>query len=135
MPSIVTIWLLSGEVSPDPCTALMGVMPPLTANVAVTSAAMVSGGSFASRSLTDAAVTTAAQLASSGSAVLGVNVKVVGPPVTAPATCEPAQLRLIAPLASATGSENVTVTTALGCTPTAPSAGAIDVTVGAASST
>src|SRR5262245_550088 len=105
-----------------------------TVNVALKLAAMVSGGSFASWSVTPAAATAIVHCSPAVRSVAGSRVNVAGPPESVPGWAPlVAQVRLIASVATFTSSVNVTVTSVSGATPAAPLAGVVDCTPGAGS--
>src|SRR5438874_4290752 len=98
------------------------------------SAAIVSGGSTASWSVTWLAMTVTVQLSLFAKSASGFSVKAVGPPL-ALAVCAPlvAQEIVYQLPATSTGSPKVTVTSALTATLVAPPAGDVLETAGAAS--
>ena len=124
--------------SPLPWIAGIGVKPSVQAstieNVASKSAAIASGGSAASRSLTWAATTVTVHDSLPPKSTSGSRVKAVGPPVTT-AVCAPLEVHAIANQAplTATGSEKVIVTSVVGSTLDAPEAGEMAATDGATS--
>ena len=106
-----------------------------TVNVEAKSAAMLSGGSSESASLTRSLSTVSVQASPSTRFAAGSTVNVVGPPVTSVSTVPlTEQTRLTAPPASETGSLKVTVGVTAAWA-VAPFAGVTDATVGAVSGT
>jgi hypothetical protein len=98
------------------------------------SAAIVSGGSTKSTSCTFEPVTVTVQVVPEASELFGVSVNVVGPPLCVNATGVPVgHSSANAPASTVTGSEKVTVGAVLAATWLAPSAGVVEMTVGAAS--
>src|SRR5918995_2904748 len=95
---------------------------------------MLSGGSFASWSLTWAANTVTVQVSPAAKSVAGSRTKVDGPPEAVDA-CDPEELQLMSYQVppTVTASENVTVMLASRATPAAPAAGDVEATFGAAS--
>ena len=88
IPRTFTIWPLKGEMCVAPCTSWIGVAAVSVAKVKVKSAAIVSGGSFVSWSVTSAPTTVTLQLSPCTKSAVGSRVNVVGPPDTV-AACEP----------------------------------------------
>ena len=105
-----------------------------TVKLNASSAAMASGGSTTSWSVTAAPVTATLQVSPVARSTAGSSVKAVGPPETVAAWAPlVAQVRVRAPAARSTGSVNVTVGLTSAATPVAPSAGVVDWTAGAVS--
>src|SRR5918994_114811 len=98
-------------------------------------AAMLSGGSIASLSVTSEARTRTVQVSLAEKSVVGLSVNAVGPPVTV-AVCPALDPQEIADqlLVVSTGSLNVIVMFASRATPVAPFAGVVAATDGGASS-
>ena len=105
----------------------------------VKSAAMLLGGSLESRSVTCVATTVVVQASPGAKSVLGLMVKVVGPPVTTVLAKVTFRGPLVGQLtwnqspATATGSLKVMVRLLFVVTPVTPSVGMVLVTVGAVS--
>src|SRR5262245_1725470 len=140
MPSMATVWPARGLAGPLPWIVWIGVAGSphdsrwVVVNATSTLAAIGSGGSCGSRSVTPAARTVSWHDSLSPRFASGSSVNAIGPPVTLTA-CAPVDPHMRAKDAfeAATGSENETVKLAVRPTPVAPLAGVVAVTVGAGS--
>ncbi len=107
---------------------------PAVKNVTERSAAIWSGGSFSSWSVTAAACTVAVQLSLRTKSSAGSSVNVVPSPLTVTAWSPLlVQASVNAPSAAFTGSENVISTSASSATSRSPAAGLVELTLGAVS--
>ena len=127
-------------VAPLPWIAWIGVKGSVHGSTAAVvndhekSAAIPSGGSSASWSVTAAARIVTVHVAPTRKFATGLMVNVVGPPLTSASTAPPpAQVTANHGPVTFTGSEKVTLRFASSATSVAPFAGVVDITTGAAS--